>query len=111
LASGPLGLFPVQILDGVGAGMLGVAVPGLVARILYGTGRVNAGLGAVMAVQGIGAALSPAAGGLVVERYGYSAAFFALSLVALVALGVWLASTRLVAGACGSGTRAATARA
>ena len=30
----PYGLIPVQMLDGVGAGLLGVAVPGLTARIL-----------------------------------------------------------------------------
>jgi hypothetical protein len=47
LAIGAWGWWPVQILDGFGAGILGVAVPGLVARILSGTGRVNAGLGAV----------------------------------------------------------------
>jgi hypothetical protein len=37
------GVFPVQALDGVGAGLRSVAVPGLVARILNGTGRVNVG--------------------------------------------------------------------
>ena len=52
LITGPWGLAPVQILDGVGAGILGVAVPGLVARILAGTGHVNAGLGAVMTLSG-----------------------------------------------------------
>src|SRR5581483_8739955 len=64
LVTGPIGLGPVQVLDGVGAGMLGVAVPGLVARILAGTGHVNAGLGAVMTLQGVGAALSPTIGGM-----------------------------------------------
>ena len=54
------GVYPVQILDGVGAGLQGVAVPGLVARILNRTGRVNAGQGAVMTVQGVGASISPA---------------------------------------------------
>lgn len=49
------GVYPVQILDGIGAGLQSVAVPGLVARILDGTGRVNVGQGAVMTVQGIGA--------------------------------------------------------
>jgi hypothetical protein len=39
------GVYPVQILDGIGAGLQSVAVPGLVARILSGTGRVNAGQG------------------------------------------------------------------
>src|SRR3984885_4201282 len=40
------GVYPVQILDGVGAGLQSVAVPGLVARILDATGRVNVGQGA-----------------------------------------------------------------
>src|SRR5216683_2343877 len=61
------GILPVQILDGVGAGMLGVATPGLVARILAGSGHVNAGLGAVMTFQAVGAASSPALAGLMGE--------------------------------------------
>jgi MFS family permease len=57
------GVWPVQALDGVGAGLQSVAVPGLVACLLNGTGRVNVGQGAVMTVQGVGASLSPAIGG------------------------------------------------
>ena len=45
------GVYPVQILDGVGAGLQSVVVPGLVARILHGSGRVNAGQGAVMTIR------------------------------------------------------------
>lgn len=82
----PWALIPVQVLDGIGAGLLGVALPGLVASILHGSGHVNVGLGAVMAVQGIGAAFSPALGGWVAHRYGYGAAFAALSVVAVFAL-------------------------
>jgi predicted MFS family arabinose efflux permease len=89
VVTGPIGLGPVQVLDGVGAGLLGVAVPGLVARILSGTGHVNAGLGAVMTIQGIGAALSPMLGGYVAETLGYPAAFMVLGAVALVALVLW----------------------
>ena len=40
----PSRVYPVQILDGVGPGLQSVAVPGLVARVLNGTGRVNVGL-------------------------------------------------------------------
>jgi MFS family permease len=100
LVAGPWGLAPVQILDGVGAGILGVAVPGLVARILSGTGHVNAGLGAVMTLQGVGAALSPAIGGVVAQRYGYPAAFLALGVTAAVALVLWLVARPLMAPAC-----------
>jgi MFS family permease len=98
---GPIGLGPVQILDGVGAGLLGVAVPGLVARIMAGTGRVNFAIGAVMTVQGIGASLSPALGGAVAGKLGYSAAFLVLGGIAFVALAVWMLATPLVAEACG----------
>ncbi len=97
----PAGLLPVQVLDGVGAGLLGVAVPGLVARILSGTGHVNAGLGAVMTLQGIGAALSPALGGVVAERFGYSVSFEVLAVVAIAALALWIVTRPLTGKACG----------
>ena len=97
VVTGPLGLVPVQMLDGVGAGLLGVAVPGLVARILSGTGHVNAGLGAVMTMQGIGAALSPALGGYVAEKFGYAASFMVLGAVALIALLLWVVTRPMTA--------------
>ncbi|GGF79034.1 MFS transporter [Azorhizobium oxalatiphilum] len=96
----PLAMLPVQVLDGVGAGLLGVATPGLVARILKGTGHVNAGLGAVMTVQGIGAALSPAFAGLVAARFGYAPAFLCLGGVAVAGLALWLACRPVVRAAC-----------
>jgi predicted MFS family arabinose efflux permease len=97
VVTGPLGLGPVQMLDGVGAGLLGVAVPGLVARILAGTGHVNAGLGAVMTMQGAGAALSPALGGYVAEKLGYPASFLVLGAVAVVALVLWMVAQPMTA--------------
>lgn len=84
--SSPWALFPVQILDGIGAGVLGVALPGLVAGILRGSGHINAGLGAVMTVQGLGAALSPAIAGWVAHHFGYGASFITLSMLAALAL-------------------------
>lgn len=75
-------MVPVQMLDGVGAGLLGVATPGIVARILAGTGRFNVGLGAVMTAQGIGAALSTALGGWIAQSAGYASAFVVLGAVA-----------------------------
>jgi MFS family permease len=97
VVTGPIGLGPVQVLDGVGAGLLGVAVPGLVARILSGTGHVNAGLGAVMTMQGVGAALSPALGGYVAEKFGYAASFMVLGAVALIALLLWVVTRPMTA--------------
>ena len=86
----PWGVYPVQALDGVGAGLQSVAVPALVAHILGGSGRVNVGIGAVMTMQGVGAALSPALGGWIAQGFGYPAAFLVLGAISVVSLGAWL---------------------
>lgn len=98
----PLGVYPVQILDGVGAGLQSVAVPGLVARILNGTGRINVGQGAVMTVQGLGAALSPAIGGWIAQVFGYGAMFYILGSFAMVSIVLWLAFATFLKPACRS---------
>ncbi|MBP0614682.1 MFS transporter [Jiella sp. KSK16Y-1] len=84
-------VLPVQMLDGVGAGLLGVAVPGMVALIMRGTGRVNVGLGAVTTLQGVGASLSPALGGWIATAYGFPVAFLSLGAIAVPAVLLWLA--------------------
>jgi MFS family permease len=96
----PWGVFPVQALDGIGAGLQSVAVPGLVARILNGTGRVNVGQGAVMTMQGLGAALSPAIGGWIAQQLGYPAAFLILGGIALGSIAIWLGFASLLKPAC-----------
>ena len=94
------GVYPVQMLDGVGAGLQSVAVPGLVARILNGTGRVNVGQGAVMTVQGLGASLSPAIGGWIAQGIGYSPAFLILGSFALGSIALWMGLASVVKPAC-----------
>ncbi len=94
------GVFPVQILDGIAAGLQSVAVPGLVARILAGTGRVNVGQGAVITVQGIGAALSPAVGGWIAEGLGYHVTFLVLGGFSLVSIALWIGFADSVKPAC-----------
>lgn len=94
------GVWPVQVLDGVGAGLQSVAVPGLVARLLDGTGRVNVGQGAVMTVQGLGASLSPAVGGWLAQSFGYPVAFYLLGAFALVSLMLWVGYGRSLRSAC-----------
>lgn len=87
---GQWGVYPVQFLDGIGAGLQSVGVPGLVARILNGTGHVNVGQGAVMTAQGVGASVSPAIGGWLAQELGYSATFFILGTFALGSVTLWL---------------------
>ncbi len=107
------GVLPVQALDGIGAGLQSVAVPGLVARILDGTGRINVGQGAVMTAQGIGAALSPAIGGWIAEHMGYPASFLVLGGFALGSIAIWLVCSASLKKACAgtpaSGTPASVA--
>jgi MFS family permease len=104
------GIYPVQILDGVGAGLQSVAVPGLVARMLDGTGRVNVGQGAVMTAQGIGAALSPALGGWIAQEISYSAMFLILGSFALGSIALWIGFASLLKPACVRHERAGAAR-
>jgi MFS family permease len=94
------GVYPVQMLDGIGAGLQSVAVPGLVARLLNGSGRVNVGQGAVMTVQGLGASLSPALGGWIAQGLGYGPMFLILGSFALVSIGLWLFYAPVLKPAC-----------
>lgn len=88
------GVWPVEMLDGIASGLLSVAAPGLIARIMDGTGRVNAAQGAIMAAQGFGGAVSPALGGWIAQALGYPTALATLGAFALVSLGLWIAFAR-----------------
>jgi MFS family permease len=82
-------LIGVQVLDGVGAGIFGALTPLVIADIMRGTGRYNLAQGAIATVQGIGASLSGLAAGVIVDHFGYSAAFLSAGGAALVALVVF----------------------
>jgi len=94
------GVWPVQALDGVGAGLQSVAVPGLAARIMNGTGRVNAAQGALATVQGLGAALSPALGGWLAQALGFRPTFAILGAFALVSIAIWTMFAPMLKPAC-----------
>jgi predicted MFS family arabinose efflux permease len=83
-------LIAVQLLDGVGAGILGTLTPLIVADLMRGTGRYNLALGAVATVQGIGASLSGLAAGVSVDHFGYGTTFLTAAVAAAIALGVCL---------------------
>ncbi|MDZ5603636.1 MFS transporter [Pseudomonas sp. RP23018S] len=97
----PFWLVGVQLLDGIGAGVLGALFPVVVKDLTQGTGRFNVSLGALSAAFGLGAALSPGLAGLVVQSDGYDAAFLTLAGIAAAAFClVWLGmpETRNYAG-------------
>lgn len=83
------GVWPVQALDGIAAGLQSVAVPAMVAALLHGTGRVNVGQGAVMTMQGIGASLSPLLGGVLAQSVGYHWTFLLLGAISMGSLALW----------------------
>ncbi len=82
-------IFPVQVLDGVGAGLIGIATPLAAERILSGTGRFNVGLASVMTVQGIGASLSNVVAGWLTGVGGYGLAYWFHGGVAALAIAVF----------------------
>ena len=84
------GVVPVEILDGIGIGLQSVAVPGMIARSLYSTGRVNLAQGAVITIQGAGAALSPALGGFIANYIGFSPTFLVLGGLGVAAAAIWI---------------------
>ncbi|HET6605667.1 MAG TPA: MFS transporter [Rhodopila sp.] len=83
-------LIGVQLLDGVGAGILGAITPLVIADLMRGTGRFNAAQGAIATMQGIGASVSGLAAGVIVDGFGYSPAFLIAGGVAAVAFAVAL---------------------
>ncbi|MCM2290981.1 MFS transporter [Allorhizobium sp. BGMRC 0089] len=95
--SGFAAIYPVQILDGVGAGLIGIATPIAAERILHGSGRFNLGLAAVMTIQGIGASSSNIVAGWLTEKGGYSLAYFVHGGVAALALVLFLINRKQVA--------------
>lgn len=83
-------IYPVQFLDGVGAGLIGIATAIAVERILAGSGRFNVGLAVVGTIQGIGASSSNIVAGWLTDIGGYRLAYWVHGGVALIALAVFL---------------------
>jgi hypothetical protein len=67
------------------AGIFGAITPLVVADLMRGTGRYNVAQGAVATVQGIGASSSGLVAGVVVDHFGYTAAFVEAAVAASVA--------------------------
>lgn len=89
-------VYPVQMLDGIGAGLMGIVTPVAVERLLSGTGRFNVGLAAVMTMQGVGASLSNVGAGYLVTQGGYGLSHFVGGGVALVAVALFVLFRRKI---------------
>lgn len=83
-------LMSVQLLDGVGAGVYEALTPLVIADIMRGTGRYNLAQGAIATTQGVGAAISGLAAGVVTDHFGYSVSFLFLASAAAIGWAVFL---------------------
>ncbi|KAL8296049.1 hypothetical protein RB600_001501 [Gaeumannomyces tritici] len=86
------GVWPVQVLDGIGAGLQSIAVPGTVAQVLARTGRVNVGIGAVGTAQLVGSSLSPLLAGWIAQVRGYNVALYVLGIFPLISVALWVST-------------------
>jgi len=89
-------VYPVQVLDGVGAGLLGIVTPVAAERLLSGTGRFNVGFAAVMMLQGVGASLSNVVAGWLTTQGGYWLSHYVGAAISLAAIATFLIFQRQV---------------
>jgi MFS family permease len=78
-------LIGVQLMDGIGAGILGAITPLVIADLMRGTGSYNLAQGAVATMQGIGASFSGLVIGIIIDHLGYAPAFLGFGAAACVA--------------------------
>ena len=88
ISADPGWLVMLEVLDGIGAGLLSVAGPAAIADLTYGGGRTQTAMGGVQAAQSLASALSAGASGLLVHHFGWAAAFGALAVFPVVAIGL-----------------------
>ena len=87
----PYALTAIQLLDGIGAGLLGVVTLLMIADLSRGTGRFNLLQGVVYSAIGLMAALSSIGAGYVVKNFGYAVGFCTLAgMGALATIFYWL---------------------
>ncbi len=82
----PYGVVAIQLLDGVAAGVFGVISVLIASDLVHGTGRFNLAQGMTALAVGVGAGLSNATSGYVVQWFRFSAGFLYLAAIAACAL-------------------------
>jgi MFS family permease len=110
ISADPGWLVGLEILDGIGAGLLSVAGPAAIADLTYGGGRTQTATGAVQTVQSLASALSAGAGGLLAYHFGWAAAFGALAVFPVLSIALMI-TVRLKDAHPGQGEKAAASSA
>ncbi|MGI4943554.1 MAG: MFS transporter [Janthinobacterium lividum] len=86
LTSSPYGVVAIQLLDGVAAGIFGVISVLIASDLTRGTGRFNFAQGLMALSVGVGATLSNATAGFVVQWFGFTVGFLYLTAIACAGL-------------------------
>ena len=86
VVTSPFAVVGIQLLDGLAAGIFGVISVLIASDLMRGTGRFNLAQGLTALSVGIGASLSNATSGFVVQGFGYPAGFLYLTAIACCAL-------------------------
>jgi MFS family permease len=85
LAHDPRSLVALQALDGIGAGVYGVAVVAMCADLTRGKGHFNALSGLIATALAVGGVVGPLGSGVLVEYLGFVVAFDTFALIAMIA--------------------------
>jgi MFS family permease len=88
LTHNPESLIAIQLLDGVANAIFGVVSILVVADRTRATGRFNLIQGSLATAVGLGAALSTAFGGKLIQHFSYSVSFLSLGAIAAFAFAV-----------------------
>lgn len=102
----PAWLVGVQMLDGIGAGIIGALFPVVIADLTRGSGHFAGAQGAIGTVHGLGGIVGGTLSGVVVVAAGYDVAFLALAAIAMLGgLLCWAAMPETKDGVIGGRSR------
>ncbi len=88
--SKPASVVWLQGLDGIGAGIYGVAVVAIAADLTRGKGRFNTLMGLFATALAIGGVAGPLISGVLVQHLGFRITFYVFALLAAFGAGVFL---------------------
>ena len=90
LAGSPGMLIALQALDGIGAGIYGVAVVAMCADLTRGKGGFNTLSGLIATALCLGGVVGPLSSGLLVQHLGFRTAFYAFAGVSMLAAALFV---------------------
>lgn len=88
LAHDPRMVVFLQALDGIGAGIYGVAIVAFAADLTRGKGKFNSLLGIFATAQAIGGVAGPVISGFVLQHLGFRATFVSFAILAFIAVAI-----------------------